>query len=196
MGTGMRMGIGLGVGMRMGTRMGIGVGPGMGMGHSAWEGPRHGHGDHQGAHLRWRSPWKLTQGCTGRILEDTSCTGKQREAGCPGTHIAQRCTGRMPKFMLCTGMCSRDSQGHIWHGGDTQRHRACTGMPRVVQGHIIHQNAQGELSRAVPKGWTCYWLRLKASWKGGDPPMGKPLLSGFLSSQIIHTQKKMAEVWM
>lgn len=70
----------------------------------------------------------------------------------------------------CTGMLGRDSQGHIWH-------REAQG--KCPERQSLHRDAQGELSR----GWTCYWLRLRASRKGG----GQPLLSGFLPSQVIHT---------
>lgn len=80
-----------------------------------------------------------------------------------------RDTERMPKVMLCTGMYSGDSQGAQGRCPERQR---------------LHRDAQGELSREL----SCYWLRLKARRKGGgQAPMGNPLLSGFLPSQVIHT---------
>lgn len=79
------------------------------------------------------------------------------------------------------------------------RDTPCTRVPRAVQGHVVHRDALGELSKAIPRGGTCSWLRLKASREGGDQPrMGKPLLFGFLPSQVIQTRKQMeiSKVWM
>lgn len=99
-----------------------------------------------------------------------------------------------------TGMHREDTrgQGSTLHRENAQVHGlhwdtqwgfpgTHTAQGKCPETQSLHRDAQGELSRAVPKGGTCYWLRLKASRKGGDQaPMGKPLLSEFLSSQVIH----------
>lgn len=67
------------------------------------------------------------------MLEDTSCTGKHREDGCPA-HLAQGCRERMPKVMLCTGMHTggipRDTSGTGKMPRRTQPAQGCPGLPR------------------------------------------------------------------
>lgn len=157
--------------------MGTGVGPAMGMGHSVRERPGHGHGDHRRHTLDEEALGSLprdaqggysrthpVQGSTGRMDAQGHTLHRDAQGECPRSCSTKGCAGGIPRDTSCTGKHRRDSQ----------RDTACTRMPRAVQGHIVHRDAQGELSRAVPRGGTCYWLRLKASRKGGDqPPMGK-----------------------